>query len=133
MPVDTTVSRENFFGLNTDNAPDDMGDAAFRLSNVLPASKNSIKSRNGVSLVKHDQPGTQGRSIVVDGAPSTDGTGLLITVIEGDLAATASGAAEGDVDETQIGNFFYRPPIVATEYQTVQGIPSSTSAILIAF
>lgn len=130
MPV---AIRNQFHGLNTDNTPDALGDSAFREENVVPASATTVKAREGVSLVKHDQPGDYGRSVIVDGAPGAEGSGLLITVIDGEPSEDAANLANGELDELQIGNYFYRPPQIADTYGSCSGIPASNEIVLIAF
>ena len=107
--------RQVFRGLNTDLTPDRLGDQAMDLRNVVPASKETIAPRPGVSLVSHYRTNLIGRLIIADGLPGGAAGGVMLVCLN--VTDDGAGVLTHQVD----GVFRFRPPLLAEDYDAVVG------------
>ena len=119
--------RTTHLGLNTDAPPDRIGDQALSCLNVRPSSAANMRPREGSELVAHYEPGTLGRSVIVDALTQDAANGVMIVVVNG------TDATGGEVTHTVEYLREFRPPIVATQYGTVMGIPPADALEGIVF
>lgn len=112
MPLDRSTS----LGLNTDWPPDRLGDQAFRLQNVMPASPTSVRPRQGVEEIERYESRILGRQIIVDALPEDLGNGVMVTCVN----TTSDG--DGGVDTQVDGIGIFRPRLLASQYSDVTGL-----------